>query len=461
MNYSKVLFISISAFLFFLFSCQKEPNADFKTSKIFTVTNDTIKFTNLSSDADHYQWEFNDGTRSTEKSPVHIYSKEGDYLVVLYAFSKNGKKSNSFSQKISIGPSPTCQFSYTPKFPKPGETVHFLDNSLNSPTAWQWDFGDGTTSTEKNPNHIFTTEKKYNLSLTVTNNFSSSKKTDTLYVLINTPVLPIAKYIFTLEPNLTVNFLDQSEGNPTMWLWNLGDETTSTLQNPIHQYSHGAYYYVTLRVFNLAGSQQITQMINLPNILPIAKFIYSEGRDDTIYFYDKSSGNPILWEWNFGDGTTSNLQNPIHHYSLPETYMVTLKVTNIAGTSQITELIDVSNHQYSFFIGNYNVTDENFGNIIHYSDQITGSIEATNKFFTGRFGNYDNASVYFLASGTTVTVPSQVVHCGTPPNDLDHTFKGNGYFNHIGDSVKMVIDYTDYSTIGNFIRTGSYTKILN
>jgi hypothetical protein len=139
------------------------------------------------------------------------------------------------------------------------------------------------------------------------------------------------------------------------------------------------------------------------------------------------------------------------------TYTVSLKVTNNSGYNQISHLINVSNSQYTFLVGNYEVDDHEVKFLTIYNDQITATAEP-NKFNTGRFGNYENGIVYFLVNGTTVTVPLQIVHCGTPPNDFDHTFNGSGYFTNINGEIQIYINYYDSYSLGVFKHNAKYIK---
>ncbi len=381
MKLTKLLSALILILAISLLGCQKEPSANFTASKISAIANEAILFTNSTTNGDHYKWEFGDGTTSEEKNPSHSYATIGDYMVSLTAYSKNGKKSNSISQKISIGLSPVCVYSFTPQFPKPNETVQFTDNSTNSPTGWLWDFGDGSTSTDKNPSHTFATEKTYNISLKVTNDFGYATQSNNIVVNNITPVLPVANFTYTNQANNLISFQDQSTGNPTSWLWTFGDGATSTTQNPSHQYSQ-------------AG-----------------------------------------------------------------TYTVTLKVTNNAGYNQKSQTVNVANFIYSFLAGSYSVVDVCNGYTTNYTENITASITDPNKFYCNKFGNYNNALVYFIVSGTTINIPSQTVLCGISPT-LDHTFSGSGNYSHNGSNVTINITYSDVSSIGAFNGcTGTYTKM--
>jgi len=459
MNIFKKQIVVLVISLLIFSGCKNEPDAAFNVSKTVAFVNDTIFFTNQSTGADHFYWNFNDSSSSNENSPCHVYKTAGEYVVTLIAFNKKGNKSESYSQIVSVGNSPGCVFTFSPQFPKPGEEVIFLANSTENTTSWFWEFGDGTTSVEKNPHHTFNNENEYLVSLTVKNLFNTYKQADSIIVTNNPPVLPLAKFSYKILPNFTVDFTDASSGEPTRWFWDFGDGKTSELKNPSHKYQNSGVYKVNLRVFNLKGSSQTSQTVNFSGIFPEAKFIYSDGIDNIVYFKDKSFGDPFYWDWDFGDGNTSTLQDPVHQYSQIATYIVSLKVTNSAGTSMITEQVTVANQHFEFLIGNYNILDEGLGVYYSYSDQITPTAKEPNKFFTSRFGNYENANVYFLTSGTTVTVPSQTLVCGSPPNQIEHTFSGTGYFKKTGDAVTIIIEYQDSSALGNNNRTATYTKI--
>ncbi len=274
-----------------------------------------------------------------------------------------------------------------------------------------------------------------------------------------TPVMPTSNFSFTYTNNSIIDFHDESTGNPTKWYWNFGDGSTSTLQNPSHQYPQSGYYYVTLRVFNLAGSNQKTQLVNLNAFLPDPYFIYTEGENYTINFQDISTGNPTSWNWIFGDGGTSTLQNPSHQYPAMGTYSVMFKVTNNAGTVQVYQNVHVSDYVYTFLPGTYNVIDAGAsGTPINYIDEITSSRKTIDTFYIHKFANFQNGLVYFIVNGTTINIPSQTVHCGTPPNDIDHTFHGSGYFIEKENYITIFINYSDSSSLGYFEKTAKYVK---
>lgn len=97
-----VLYLLLNVLL--LSGCTKQPAAEFTADKTEVYTNETITFTNTSTDAENYEWDFGDGNFSTEISPTHSYSKPGIYTVTLTAYSKNEKKEDNYSITITVKP---------------------------------------------------------------------------------------------------------------------------------------------------------------------------------------------------------------------------------------------------------------------------------------------------------------------------------------------------------------------
>jgi len=146
------------------------------------------------------------------------------------------------------------------------------------------------------------------------------------------------------EP-LTVQFYDNSTNflEKTSWFWDFGDGTNSTEQNPVHTYTQDGVYTVKLNVTgtDLDGnpaeaSTTKASYITVLDTEPIADFTAtptSGSKPLTVAFYDNSTSNDgiVAWEWDFGDGDTSNDQNPTHTYTEAGTYTVKLTVTEEDG----------------------------------------------------------------------------------------------------------------------------------
>jgi PKD repeat protein len=129
-------------------------------------------------------------------------------------------------------------------------TVSFTDLSTGNPTSWLWDFGDGGTSTARNPIYTYTTAGLYTVLLTATRNGTSDTETKVAYVSVSEPI-PDVEADFTADVTsgyipLQVTFSDLSTGSPTSWYWQFGDGSASTLQNPSHTYTSAGVYDVSL-----------------------------------------------------------------------------------------------------------------------------------------------------------------------------------------------------------------------
>jgi len=203
-----------------------------------------------------------------------------------FAFSKNGEPTitkndgTTFpSQRVNLslvdiemvdimynnlGNIPIAEFSANITSGTAPLAVVFTDQSTNSPTSWQWDFGDESTSTQQNPSHTYNTDGSYTVTLTATNGNGSNVKTKPNYIVVtegggDTPIADFTADITSGEAPLIVNFTDQSENDPTTWQWDFGNGSTSTQQNPSYTYNTAGTYTVTLTATNGNGSNVKTK----------------------------------------------------------------------------------------------------------------------------------------------------------------------------------------------------------
>ncbi len=161
------------------------------------------------------------------------------------------------------GPPPVADFVGDPVSGIVPLTVDFSDLSTESPTTWDWDFGDGGSSTAQHPSHTYTAAGVYTVSLTVTNAGGSDTLTRTDYITVDpdpgTP--PVADFVGVPTSGtvpLPVSFTDLSLNDPTSWSWDFGDGGTSSAQHPDYTYTTAGVYTVSLTVSNAAGSDTLT-----------------------------------------------------------------------------------------------------------------------------------------------------------------------------------------------------------
>lgn len=226
-------------------------------------------------------------------------------------------------------------------------------NSLAPVYGWEWDFGDETGSTAQDPTHTYTIAGTYTVSLSVRNTFGEDTVVKQNLIKVTTPATgPDAKFSFTVdaENNLKIKFKDDS--NPgsrpiTNWLWDFGDNSTSTEQNPEHVYAKAGIYKVVLRVTSVVSSDEVEQSVPVAQANPTADFRWQADSEDglTIIFTDESvAGSQAItkWEWSFGDGAVSTEQNPRHKYAQAGQFTVKLTVTTSAGKDDFTTEVPVT-----------------------------------------------------------------------------------------------------------------------
>ncbi len=287
-----------------------------------------------------WNWAFGDGTFSNETNPTHNFSQPGNYWVTLWIENLHGCIVDTM-KIVSVYPLPVANFDYT--FPLcANDTVWFTDWSSSVGSSpindWLWDFGDGNTSTEKNPGHAFS-QGIQQVTLTVTNSNSCENSISKIIEIMDKPDADFTYEVFSCD---TVQFFDLSNTSPgtiTSWSWNFGDLGSGGLnhsyqKDPTHLYYFNGIYDVRLIVYNENGcSDTIMQQVIIDK--PLADFSFTDGCTDTIIqFTDLSISTYYAitnWNWEFGDGDVSIAQNPMHIYSQPGTYFVNLKVTNSIG----------------------------------------------------------------------------------------------------------------------------------
>ncbi|MGA2933788.1 MAG: PKD domain-containing protein [Methanomicrobiales archaeon] len=241
----------------------------------------TVQFTDTSSGSPtSWSWDFGDGGSSTDQNPGYTYTTGGNYTVSLTATDAEGSDTATEDEYITVSSAPVASFTGSPTSGSPPLFVQFTDTSSGSPTSWNWDFGDGGSSTDQNPSYTYTTPGTYTVFLIATNDEGSNTSTEENYITVGAvptaapilvltlvpttappPSAPVASFIddpILGSAPLTVQFTDLSDGSPTSWHWDFGDGGTSTDQNPSYTYTTPGSYTVTLTDANSAGSSTST-----------------------------------------------------------------------------------------------------------------------------------------------------------------------------------------------------------
>jgi PKD repeat protein len=285
-------------------------------------------------------WDFGDGQTSTEQNPRHIYTADGIYTVSLTAKNSFGQDTKVQAGLIQVGIGPRVDFKADKTVTGVDRFIRFTDLSTNDPNTWVWDFGDGSTGTGKTPDHAYKAIGVYDVTLTASNQYTSSSLTKKQYITILN--LPRANFVADKtkgQAPLSVAFTDKSKGDPTAWTWNFGDGSTTAEQNPVHTFEANGVYTVSLTASNVNGADTETKVAYVTvRKGPVADFQVNERNGKApfiVKFQDTSAGNPTRWQWEFGDGSGSSEQNPIHVYKQEGAYDVRLTVWNNDGSDSV------------------------------------------------------------------------------------------------------------------------------
>ena len=198
-------------------------------------------------------------------------------LLLLPLPAKAQLRPNSFAQLLSQRIHRVqVSFMSSPSYPKAGQEVQFADTSTGSPTSWQWNFGDGSTSTEQNPRHAFAAQGFYKVSLTAGNNAGSRVKSRTMTVMASAGTASFTFNPSSPQTGKAIQFTDTSSNSPTSWQWHFGDGTTSTTENPSHTYGAAANYTVTLNATGTSGTKTASRTLSVtPSATLSASFTFS------------------------------------------------------------------------------------------------------------------------------------------------------------------------------------------
>lgn len=295
----------------------------------FSSTGLATTFSNNSTEANSYIWDFGDGNTSTTENPSHSYGSAGTYTVCL--FSTNTCGTDTLCQAVVVGcASPTATFSY--------DHANLTSTFVNSSTeadSYFWDFGEGNTSSDENPTHSFAQAGTYTVCLTATNVCGTDSSCQQVTVTCKEPK---ANFGFGIN-NLVVDFVNNSADSDS-YSWNFGDGASSADVNPSHTYAEAGTYAVCLISSNSCGADTSCMQVTVDCPLPTSSFRYD--KDELSVTYVNGSQTADSYSWDFGDGNTSSDINPVHNYSAKGTYTVCLFSTNSCGVTSSCQEITLS-----------------------------------------------------------------------------------------------------------------------
>lgn len=318
-------------------------------------------------------WDFGDGATSTLPDPYHVYQQQGSYTVCLTVYGLDGKTccQETYCQEIFV----VCEPGDCKADAKWYYQMYNCDCALGfgASTAqaglvsYYWDFGDGTTSTEPSPDHIYAQPGTYDVCLTVvaiqgdkccTDRYCEKVEAlcghgqDQAMAAAPEQPEPCADCPCNVEPYweaepqelCSMMFHDVSQissGTIVGWFWDFGDGTTSTDPNPTHVFAQPGSYNVCLTVVCLNGDQccfnNYCKEVWIEcevSCKPEPWMEYALRECNCFIYFEGHNSHPsanAYYFWDFGDGFTSTEQNPVHGYLQPGAYTVCLTIVEFVG----------------------------------------------------------------------------------------------------------------------------------
>ena len=307
------------------------PNSQFKTKSAYNVcVGDTIKFTSNITTNQLYSWNVVNGTMVSSEETLSIIVDSVGFVDISLVVNENSCTDSTTEKAILIAHKPIANFTHTTTSlcaPIVAEFVNLSTPEIN----YYWSFGDGTTSTQANPNHQFNSTKKTEIDLIVVDeNGCTDEK------LVSSDIF------FHSQINLSDSFgcapaeflFSESSSNIASWHWDFGDGMTDTTKTPTHTYQDTGKFDITLITLNNDGCVDTTLLksaIEIDKIVATYDIKKENGCAPISVDFENQSINSTKWLWDFGNGNSSTLENPKHNYYTGGQYVVKLTAENENG----------------------------------------------------------------------------------------------------------------------------------
>src|SRR5690606_21282187 len=249
-------------------------------------------------------------------------------------------------QTVVVNPPPVANFSVLDECPRTTLAITNLSVSSATNVQYIWDFGDGTGSSDFEPQKSYDTSGVFTIMLTVINDNGCVKDTSMDVTIYPEPVSG-----FDFGPvscrDSVINFTDNSSisgGSIVQYRWTFGDGGNSVLNSPRHSYTEPGNYDVSLIATSDNGcSDTIVQELTI-NPQPFASFSYSSACSGVDILFSNSSLSTISspdYFWDFGDGTSSTDFEPVKSFASEGSYTVSLTVNENGCTDDTSIVIEV------------------------------------------------------------------------------------------------------------------------
>ncbi|MEO8583109.1 MAG: PKD domain-containing protein, partial [Flavitalea sp.] len=359
---SRMLFI-ITSILSFLSAHSQQPIAAFAADNVSGCAPLTVKFIDQSAGAPtNWSWDFGNGQLLSNKNNTITYSQPGIYSVKLVVRNANGINSIIKTNFIEVKAVPVVDFIVNKVSGCSNASFHFTDQSTVAGgviNSWLWDFGDGQTSNTNAPDHIYTAEAIYNVTLTVGTSIGCNT---TLTKFNFLQVVPGVKADFSNTNPISCNapfqvaYTNLSTGLGTIsYAWNLGNGTSSAA-SPSATYNTAGDYTIKLVTKSSFGcSDSVSKTITIKKVTTNFTFT-NTCISKTTTFQNTADDVPVSSMWTFGNAGQSAEINPSITFPSTGTFPVKLVNTYAGCTDSLTKNVVIQNNPVANFTSGTSVS---------------------------------------------------------------------------------------------------------
>ncbi|MBL0139344.1 MAG: PKD domain-containing protein [Bacteroidetes bacterium] len=396
-------------------------------------------FTNNSFNAGTYSWNFGDTSTTADTSSVQnpnwLYPDTGNYLATLIAYSPINPDCNDTAEGI-VRVYPVFNAAFNTINERCKSVFEFKDQSWGiggTASFWAWSFGDGQTSTVRNPSHDYTEPGLYDVQLITS---TDSACLDTMTQTISVLQVPVASFIPSLDTcKRTLSIVNTSE-YASEFHWNFGDSFYSDDESPEHAYGASGTYLIQATVVTDSGCVDTSGVypLTIPP-LPKARFLDSVASCDSVVTFTNTSSDASFYSWDFGDGDTSDLETPQHTYEMSGHIPVTLIATSDYGCK---DTVSRDLFFVSFKKAEFNSFLDSCSGLVSFRDVTKNAV-----YYHWDFGDGDTSTVAepvhkYKADGEYRVV----LKVNNETSCIDTVFNFTHYESPLGESVYIPNSFT-------------------
>lgn len=347
----------------------------------FILSGKKVTFTDSSGAASRI-WYFGDGQTAATANVSHTYLNAGYYDVKLVVSNVCG--SDSVVERIYLDCIAKSRFGYSVQ----GRRVTFYDSSVNS-NKQIWYFGDGRSDTAKNPVHQFTANGTYKVTLKSLGICFNDSSFQNIVIQCTDPV---ADFQYT-DTNLRVWFFSKSKYNGGQ-IWRFGDGNSDTARNPVYRYKEAGSYKAELITWNGCSRDSMSKLIQIACPKPEIHFTFTTTGRKVIFEGSTRFHQVGNWRFDFGDGTTGNMQYEQHEYTQAGEYKVFLIADNPCGSDTFSTSINIECETRATF------SHSSEGSSVNFSDKSVFASTRIWDFGDGTTDTSRNPVHRYLQNGT-------------------------------------------------------------